>query len=99
MFELEILVELKALLGDVPIFRDEQGECIWTGDSYNLYTAMAGVNLALKNENNAQSPSVAAWSRVAPPRVQDFVWCELRRNILSKAELNRWGILTPNHGC
>lgn len=67
------------MLGDVPIFREEEDEYIWTGESSGLYTVKVWLDLALKDENNVYPPRVAAWAGVAPTRIQTFVWYSLKK--------------------
>lgn len=37
---------------------------------------------------------MVSYRRVAPPRVQTFVWCILKNEILTRLELNRRGLLS-----
>lgn len=94
-FEQQSLDELRAAPGDVPIYRDEEDEIIWTGDASGLFSVKIGVEVALKDPLDYPSVGVLAWLGGAP-RVQMFVWCILKKKILTRMELNLRGILSSS---
>lgn len=65
------LEEMLALLGDLPIFVDEE-EYVLTGDSSGCLFVHSSVNLAFSGISSEFTSSSLAWLGVAPPSVQVF---------------------------
>lgn len=88
---------MRTLLRDVPIFTKEDDECIWNSDSSGFYSVKAGAKSELSGIDSGSSHGLLLWLRMAPPKVQTFIWCSLKRKILYRAELNHEGMLNSTN--
>lgn len=94
------LNELKIQLSEFPLALGED-ELVWTGASSEIFLGKAMVNLVIMNLNGPPPPPSLVWKNLAPPRVQTFAWCGVKRKILTKMDLRRRGLLRSQEdlGC
>lgn len=80
------------MLGEFPLSMEED-ELLWIGHSSGAFSFKTVVDLVLHQHIEEAPLPCLAWRSLAPPRVQTFVQCALKRKVLSRMAPNKRGLI------